>query len=63
MTVQLYIELDNAAFQDGNRSIELARILKHLGDSIEYGRLKSQAIKDINGNTVGQMIFERREND
>ena len=55
MDITIYMETDNAAFQDEGDATEVARILRKLADRIESGGLGDFALKDINGNTVGSM--------
>lgn len=43
---------DNAAFQDGNKQAEVARILRKAADDIEAGA-ETGSCMDINGNKVG----------
>jgi len=43
---------DNAAFQDGQREYETARILRRVADEIEGGASYG-IMHDINGNRVG----------
>ncbi|ARL04283.1 hypothetical protein [Burkholderia pseudomallei] len=57
MGVQLDIELTNAAFDDGNRDTEVARIIREIADRLESEgpALPSGFIiaRDVNGNRVG----------
>ena len=53
MDITIDIQCDNAAFED-NPEQEVARILKELAERIAYG-LSDRNLKDINGNTVGNM--------
>ena len=46
------IKTSNAAFQDGNREAEIARILRELAERIESDEYPAK-LKDVNGNTVG----------
>ena len=51
------IDLENAAFSDGNEGAELARILHKLAERIENAGEAPryfENIRDYNGNTVGQ---------
>jgi len=43
---------DNAAFQDGQKEYELARILRRVADEIEGGSTYG-VMHDVNGNRVG----------
>jgi hypothetical protein len=57
MTLQLTLEMDNAAFECGNRRAEAARILsKMLADAFATSQpAKTEGkLMDVNGNTVGQ---------
>jgi hypothetical protein len=49
--------MNNAAFQDGNGGIELARILREYADKAEGAccpkHFKDTNLMDINGNIVG----------
>jgi hypothetical protein len=49
------IKTDNAAFQDGNKDAEVARILRALADKIASGRIHLGELHDINGNKVGKV--------
>lgn len=53
----LTIEVDNAAFDGENKTLELARILREQADRIEdsgFGRERWANIRDTNGNIVGK---------
>lgn len=50
--ITIQIETNNAAFDEGE-NIETARILRGLADAIEYNPDNFIALRDINGNTVG----------
>ena len=55
------INLENAAFADGNEGAELARILRKLADSIESAGEAPRCfekVRDVNGNTVGHYVAE-----
>ena len=56
MMFKLWINTDNAAFDDDTREFEVARMLREVADKIESNGLQwcYQNIKDINGNIVGQ---------
>jgi len=49
---ELNFNTDNAAFSDGNKPYEIARILREIADKIEDGQTEGN-IRDINGNTTG----------
>lgn len=55
MMFKLHIDTDNAAFEDGNKGAEVARILRGLADKVESEGLQwcYQNLRDINGNIVG----------
>lgn len=54
--ITITIRTENAAFQDGNRAYEVARILRHLADRIGVDLPpQSPALHDINGNKVGEI--------
>jgi len=62
---KLKIKTDNAAFDDGNRATEVARILRELA-----GRLESSnsidghiVLRDVNGNIVGAADGEEPDDD
>lgn len=50
--VTLTINTGNAAFDDGNREAEVARILREAADKIEAG-YEDFTLRDYNGNKVG----------
>ena len=52
----LKLKTDNAANSDGNKSYEIARILRELADKIEDGQTEGN-IRDINGNTTGTFKY------
>lgn len=59
MKFELKIKCDNAAFQDGACSDEIARILRKMAEKIEaYGPTEIVAgrVLDSNGNVVGNYI-------
>lgn len=54
---ELWINTDNAAFADGEKPFEVARILREIADKIDgNGALPDsyKTIHDINGNDVGR---------
>jgi len=60
MNFSINIECDNAAFEDGDRNFEIARILREIANQIEAGDVgKARDIWDSNGNIVGQ--FELKQ--
>lgn len=53
-SITIKIDTDNAAFDDGMRGHEVARILHKLADEYDdLGGLHRPFLHDINGNTVG----------
>jgi hypothetical protein len=52
--VRITIDTGNAAFDDGNREYEVARILREAADRIENGA-EDFTLRDINGNKVGSV--------
>jgi hypothetical protein len=66
VTFSLTIDTDNAAFQDGQASQEVARILAQLADKLQRGAFADDLreadgakLRDVNGNTVGSVQVER----
>ena len=54
--------MENDAFQEEQRNIEAARILRQLAYNIEIGRQdENTIIRDINGNTIGTIEFHTGE--
>jgi hypothetical protein len=52
--IRITIDTGNAAFDDGNREAEVARILRAAADRIEAGA-EDFSLRDFNGNTVGHV--------
>lgn len=48
------INTANAAFDDGNAGVEVARILRELANSLELG-MEPETLRDYNGNKVGKV--------
>jgi O-succinylbenzoate synthase len=65
--LKIEINMDNAAFGDGDAGAEVARILRRLADKYEsYGDMANieNVILDINGNKVGRVkVTGRRPSD
>lgn len=62
--MRIEIKTDNAAFEEPGATVELARILRKLADTIEHqalGDLEDNAMSmplfDANGNRVGRADF------
>lgn len=51
------IDMDNAAFQDGNQTNEIKRILNRIMVQIENG-VEGGSVKDVNGNKCGSWEVE-----
>ena len=50
----LSFDTGNAAFDDGNRKAEAARILRDIADKMESGRqIGGGPVYDLNGNKIG----------
>lgn len=57
MTLNITINMDNAAFADVNNGTEVARILRKLANSIDGISLTANSergLLDVNGNRVGK---------
>jgi len=55
--ININIQTDNAAFDEGNRGYEIARILRKLADRFEQEENPTSA-RDINGNKVVSIDYE-----
>ena len=55
--ITITIKTDNAAFQDGNRAAEVARILRTLATKVVdvRGGCAPAHVYDVNGNNVGDV--------
>lgn len=51
MKFKLEFNMDNAAFQDGNREFEIGRLLDQIKEKVNQG--SEGLIYDLNGNRVG----------
>jgi hypothetical protein len=50
----LSFDVRNAAFDDGNRPYEAARILREIADKLEaQAYVGGGHVRDVNGNTIG----------
>lgn len=58
ITFNLQMESLNDAFQDGNHSTEIARILRLMADGVANGAEGRFHLYDINGNRVGSAMLE-----
>jgi len=54
---KLSIRTGNAAFEDDNKSTEIARILRELANRIEHYGHTDGKIYDVNGNHVGDFLL------
>lgn len=57
--ITITIKTDNAAFADGNRAAEVARILRVIADRIEGG--ETPTVYDYNGNKVGAITLTGKD--
>lgn len=55
--INIRIDTDNAAFED--MPTEVARILRDAADKLEAGHIDGFSLRDINGNTVGELLRVR----
>lgn len=53
---RVLIGTDNAAFEEGDRGMEVARILRAVADRVEEGATVGQT-RDVNGNEVGAFKY------
>ena len=57
-TLEIAIEMGNAAFDEGNEPYEVARILRELANRYEdLGEVAPHRLRDINGNVVGKALI------
>lgn len=56
--LNLKLESLNEAFQDGNHTTEIARLLRLTADGIESGSEGRFHLYDVNGNCVGSAFLE-----
>ena len=54
------IHIDNAAFEGGQRTLEIARILRTLASRLLMQGLDDSTIMDSNGNKVGSVVYVKR---
>ena len=62
MKFTITINMDNAAFEDGNAGPECARILRDLADECDTCDMQPGpvlSLRDVNGNTVGEAVVKR----
>ena len=57
--ITITIRTDNAAFQDGNRASEVARIVRDAADRIVNRR--ALWLLDSNGNRVGRVVLTGKD--
>jgi hypothetical protein len=55
--MKLFIETGNAAFDEGNKQYEIGRILEEVAGKIADGGNFDFPLRDVNGNTVGQLAL------
>jgi hypothetical protein len=55
--IKITIDVKGAAFDEGNLTNELSRILQELTNNVKMSHLPA-TLNDINGNKVGKVEFE-----
>lgn len=62
-TFTVKFDCDNAAFDQGLRDLEIARILRAIADKIEHQGPSGffETIRDLNGNDVGRFALKECE--
>ena len=66
MKLELEMNLDNAAFRDGDGNLDMESVARHLGraaDAIRRGATSSCAITDLNGNRCGSYSISEDDED
>ena len=60
---KLWINTDNAAFDRGRRSHEVARILREISVRLDHGQPFNmyETLRDLSGNDVGRAAFKEEE--
>ena len=59
--ILIRLSTDNAAFEDDNRGVEVARILRKIADEYEsVGCNQCARLYDCNGNRTGEIMDESR---
>jgi hypothetical protein len=61
MAFRLRIGTGNAAFEDGNKNYEIARILRVIATDLELHNAPKAIVRDMNGNAVGEWRFTLNE--
>jgi hypothetical protein len=56
-TFKVHFDCDNDAFQDGNRDLEIARILRVIANYVENMGQTEGVVRDLNGNKIGEYYF------
>lgn len=60
--ITIKIETSNAAFEDGNKGLEVARILRTLADQVDdSGWFRFRSLYDANGNKVGAVTLTGKD--
>lgn len=59
--LDLQMESENAAFQDGMHCLEVGRILREFSQWVSDGAEGHFDMYDVNGNYVGAAVFEAWE--
>ena len=66
MKLELEMNLDNAAFRDGDGNLDMESVARHLdrvADAIRRGATSSCAITDLNGNRCGSYSISEDDED
>ena len=63
MMFKLYIRTENAAFDNGRRPHEVARILREISVRLDHGEKFNmyETLRDLSGNDVGRAAFKEEE--
>ena len=61
VNLSIEFESSNAAFNDDNAQAETVRILKELINKVENNEYLNESIKDVNGNSIGNIYFDIEE--
>ena len=57
-TFKLDIKTENAAFEDDQCGVEIARILREIADKFDRGEPSAGTVRDVNGNRVGKYRYD-----
>lgn len=60
--IRIIITTDNAAFQDGNRYVEIGRILSEVARAFQDDQpYRFRKLYDVNGNAVGTVTLTGKD--